>query len=281
MFAEVIASLLGGLVDFFAFLLLGVAIFLIFLVVGRVAALAIWRFAHYRARVRGARLSHQRSATLRALARSLMNGVAFVCACIFILSQFIPAGSVATTLGLFSAGLGFAARPFISDVLGGIVLLLKDQFALGEKVEIGEQKVVGVVEQVSLTTTRLRGEAGELWLVPNGDVRTIRNFSRGSFSPANLRLTVPTSRLDEAIELLQAVIASPGPDVIEPPEIISEEGEIGETTSLMLRVKARHGAAPQVRRRLLATLQRELAERRIVSQAQVVGPRDDPGAGGS
>ena len=67
----------------------------------------------------------------------------------------------------------------------------------------------------------------------------------------------------------------------EPPEIISEEGEIGETTSLMLRVKARHGAAPQVRRRLLATLQRELAERRIVSQAQVVGPRDDPGAGGS
>jgi small conductance mechanosensitive channel len=104
-----------------------------------------------------------------------------------------------------------------------------------------------------------------LWIVPNGDVRTIRNFTRGSFSPANIRLTVPTARLDETLALLAALIADPGPDVLEPPEIISEEGEIGETTVLMLKVKARHGSGPLVRRRLLARLQAALTEHGIIA----------------
>jgi moderate conductance mechanosensitive channel len=179
--------------------------------------------------------------------------------------MFVQPGSLITALGLFSAGIGFAARPYISDFLGGIVLLFEDQFALGDKVEIGDRNVIGVVERVSLRTTYIRGESGELWLVPNGDVRTIRNFTRGSFSPANIRLTVPTARLDEALAVLTELIADPGPDVIEPPEIISEEGEIGATTVLMLKVKARHGSGPLVRRQLLARLQGALTEHSIIA----------------
>jgi small conductance mechanosensitive channel len=129
--------------------------------------------------------------------------------------------------------------------------------------------VIGVVERVSLRTTYIRGDMGELWIVPNGDVRTIRNFTRGSFSPANIRLTMPTSRLDEVLALLQEIVADPGPDVIEPPEIISEEGAIGETTELMLRVKARHGHGPLVRQRLLARLQPVLIQHGIIA-----GPHD-------
>lgn len=279
MLNDLFTSILAALLSFTIYLLAGALIFLFFFLVGRLLAWGVLRFAQYRARMRGRQLSAQRIATLHGLAHSLMNGMAALLTLIFILGQFIPAGSVATTLGLFSAGIGFAARPFLSDVLGGIVLLLKDQFALGEKVEIGDRIVIGVVERVGLTSTQLRGDAGELWIVPNGDVRTIRNFSRGSFSPANLRLTLPTSRLAEAIEILQEIIADPGRDVIEPPEIISEAGEIGQTTTLTLKVRARHGAAQQVRRRLLARLQHELDERQIISRAHPADGHGEPDVG--
>jgi small-conductance mechanosensitive channel len=178
--------------------------------------------------------------------------------------MFVQPSALITSIGLFSAGLGIAARPFISDFLGGIVLLFEDQFVIGDKVEIGDRQVNGVVERVSLRTTHIRGEAGELWIVPNGDVRTIRNFTRGSFSPANLRLTIPTAKFDEALEMLNALIADPGPNVIEPPEIISESGDIGPNMVLLLKVKARHGLGSQVRRELLGRLQVALTQHGII-----------------
>jgi small conductance mechanosensitive channel len=247
------------------YLLRGALTFLIAALVARALAWLIWRVSVSRPSRRRRPFSERRRTTLRYLISSLMNGLAVLVTIVIVLAMFVQPGSLITALGLFSAGISFAARPFISDFLGGVVLLFEDQFALGDKVEIGDRNVIGVVERVSLRTTHIRGESGELWIVPNGDVRTIRNFTRGSFSTANIRLTVPTARLDETLALLSALIADPGPDVIEPPEIISEEGEIGETTVLMLRVKARHGSGPLVRRRLLARLQAALTEHGIIA----------------
>jgi len=256
------------------YLLRGTLTFLIAVIVGRILAWLIWHLQLSRLAIAHRAFSERRQTTLRDLIRSLMNGVAVLVTIVVVLAMFVQPTSLITALGLFSAGIGFAARPYISDFLGGIVLLFEDQFALGDKVEIGDRNVVGVVERVSLRTTYIRGEAGELWIVPNGDVRTIRNFTRGSFSPANIKLTVPTSELNHALALLADLIAEPGDDVIEQPEVISERGEIGETTVLMLKIKARHGHGSEVRRRLLARLQPALAEHHIIDQSQGAPPHE-------
>ncbi|HEX5688850.1 MAG TPA: mechanosensitive ion channel family protein, partial [Roseiflexaceae bacterium] len=239
--------------------------FLVAAIVARILSWTVWRLELSRLALAHRPFSDRRRTTLRSLVNSLMNGLAVLVTLISILAMFVQPGSLVTALGLFSAGIGFAARPYISDFLGGIVLLFEDQFALGDKVEIGDRNVIGVVERVSLRTIHIRGESGELWIVPNGDVRTIRNFTRGSFSPANIKLSVPTNNLDETLELLSSLIADPGPDVIEPPEIISEAGEIGERTVLMLKVKATHGKGPEVRRRLLAQIQSEMTHHGILA----------------
>jgi len=259
---------------FITYLLVCGIILILFVALGRLLSWTIWKLAHYRQRIHRRPLSERRSATLRVLIRSLIDVLAVALTLVFLLGQVITPATLATTFGLFSAGLGIAARPFISDVMSGILLIFKDEFAIGEKVEIGDRTVTGVVESVSLTTTTLRGDSGELWIVPNGDVRTIRNFSRSSFSPAHIRLTIPTSQLHEGLAALQAIAADPGPDVVEPPQIISEEGKIGETTSLMLKVKVRTGHAPQVRRTLLQRLHATLAERQVANETQIVDEKD-------
>jgi small conductance mechanosensitive channel len=271
MLSELLDQLINGLLLFVSYLLIGVLSVLVFALLGQVLGWLIWRLAYYRRRLRGG-ITEQRSLTMRQLIQSLMNALAVLLGVIFLLGQVTTPTALTTALGLFSAGIGFAARPFISDVLCGIQLLVQDQFAIGEKVEIGDRNVIGVVEEVSLTRTLLRGENGELWTVPNGDVRTIRNFTRGSFSAAHIHLTLPTAQFEEALAVLQEVIADPGPDVLEPPEIISESGQMGASTELMLKVKARHGAAPQVRRRLLARLYEALAAHAIITRASEGAP---------
>lgn len=256
------------LLEFFQNLLILPIAVLIFLVLSRIFALLIWAALKGRAHFRRERMGSRRNTTLRRLVSSVADLVAGLMVLIFILSQYIAPGAIATTLGLFSAGIGFAARPFISDLLGGLVLLFEDQYSVGEKVEIGDKAVMGVVELVSLRVTAIRGESGELWIVPNGDVRTLRNFSRASYSPASIRISVPTARFDEALVILHQICDEPGQDVIERPEIISEQGMIGEQTELMLKVKATFGSGVEVRRRLLAQIQQALLEQQIIAVTQ-------------
>ena len=87
---------------------------------------------------------------------------------------------------------------------------------------------------------------------------------------------MPTARLDETLALLAKLITTPRPDVVETPEIISEAGEIGETTVLMLKVKARYGRGPEVRRQLLADVQQLLIGQHVLGQADGDDSADTP-----
>jgi small conductance mechanosensitive channel len=203
----------------------------------------------------------ERRATLQSLIASAISFVAFAAATLASLSLFIPVNTLIWMIGLFSAAFGLGARPVISDFLTGASLIFEDTFAVGEKIEV--VGVEGVVEQVNLRTTLMRASSGELYVVPNGEVRVVRNFSRGRFSPVHITLKIATSDLNRTLPLLEelgkeAVILLPS--LLEPWQVISESGVIGQQTELTLLTKARFGKAADMRPRLLALVQESLAE---------------------
>ena len=55
-------------------------------------------------------------------------------------------------------------------------MLIEDQYGVGDIVDAGE--ATGVVEGVSLRTTRIRDLEGTLWHVPNGQISRIGNKSQ-------------------------------------------------------------------------------------------------------
>ena len=111
---------LEALITYLVLLLLGVLVILIFYLLGRVVAWILWRVTLQRARIQKQPLSERRSNTVHSLARSVMDGVSVVLAVVFMLSLFVEPGVLVASLGLFSAGLGFAAKNYISDVFQGI-----------------------------------------------------------------------------------------------------------------------------------------------------------------
>ena len=80
------------------------------------------------------------------------------------------------TLGIGSIVIGIGAQSFIKDVIGGFLIIVEDQFSVGDFVRIGS--VEGGVKEMGIRTTRLEDYKGEIHIIPNGTISTLTNRSR-------------------------------------------------------------------------------------------------------
>ncbi len=203
----------------------------------------------------------ERRKTLEGLWCNAINFIAYIVATLASLSLFVDFDTLVWVVGLFSAAFGLSARPIISDYLTGIGFIFEDTFAVGEKVEILEME--GVIEAINLRNTWMRSSSGELYMIPNGEIRVVRNFSRGKFSAANVSIKIAAEDFGRCLSLLeelgQEAVASL-PNLLEPWQVISIDGAIGQHAELNLLAKARFGKAAEMRPRLLALVQDQLSE---------------------
>jgi moderate conductance mechanosensitive channel len=117
----------------------------------------------------------------------------------------INIGPVIAAAGVMGLAISLGAQSLIKDFIGGILILLEDQYRVGDSIQVGSAS--GTVERISLRATYLRDLEGRLWIVSNGDVRTLSNATR-DWSRAvvnlNLELGADVSRavtvLEEAME---------------------------------------------------------------------------------
>jgi len=212
-----------------------------------------------------ARLRPERVATLHNLLAGFISFIALLLAIFGSFALFVSVDTLLWVIGLFSAGLGFSARPLFSDFFTGVSFLFEDTLTVGEKVELPVAPgglIEGIVEAVNLRTTHLRAPTGELYTIPNGEVRVIRNFSRGRFSVTHVTIHTSSEDLNRVLPILEelgreAVVLLP--NLLEPWKVLSETGVIGTQTELTLIAKTRFGKAAEMRPRLLGLIQERLA----------------------
>lgn len=105
--------------------------------------------------------------------------------------------------GVVGVALGLAAQTIVKDCLNGILILIEDQYNVGDVVSLAGQK--GTVEAMSLRKTQLRDGDGTLYLIPNSQITTVANFTR-DFSVATINVSVDFSaEPDKVLELLKTV----------------------------------------------------------------------------
>ncbi len=83
-----------------------------------------------------------------------------------------------TTASVAGLAVGFGAQKLVKDMISGFFILLENQYGVGDYVTIGA--VTGTVEEVGLRTTRIRDDAGKLYILSNGDITQVCNQSRGA-----------------------------------------------------------------------------------------------------
>jgi small conductance mechanosensitive channel len=118
----------------------------------------------------------------------------------------IPIASVVTIGGVAALAIGFAAQSIVKDVLGGLLVLLEDQYVVGDYVLIGEYN--GLVEHLTLRMLQVRDSSGRLITIPHSSVTQVVNASRG-WSRVDYRVPVgPGVDPDKALGILKATIES-------------------------------------------------------------------------
>jgi len=82
---------------------------------------------------------------------------------------------ILASAGVVGLAFSLGAQTVIKDYLGGILILIEDQFGIGDVISVGQFS--GVVERITLRATYLRDIEGKLNLIPNGDIRSVSNMT--------------------------------------------------------------------------------------------------------
>ncbi len=124
------------------------------------------------------RMETRKAETLKALFQSILRYVVYFVAAMMILGEFVDTASLLATAGIAGLAIGFGAQSLVKDVITGFFILFEDQYSVGDFVTVGE--FTGTVEEVGLRITMIRGFRGELNIIPNGQVISVVNHTRGS-----------------------------------------------------------------------------------------------------
>ncbi|HMQ53694.1 MAG TPA: mechanosensitive ion channel [Anaerolineae bacterium] len=207
----------------------------------------------------------ERQQTVKEIIAGVISVLAFTLAAFAALGQFASPTTVVTVAGLLISALAFAGRDVISNYIAGLGIVFQDQFNVGEKIKVKAQleTIEGTVEHVSLNATWLRARTGELYVISNGEMRFICNYSRGLYSAANVTLKIAARDLGRALPLLRHLgqeATTLLEDLREPWQVISESGVMAEQIELTLAVRAHFGHAVSLRPRLLSLVHERLAQ---------------------
>lgn len=119
----------------------------------------------------------QRAVTIGTVLQSTTGLVIFLVTGLLVLSELdLNLAPLIAGAGIAGLAIGFGAQSMVKDFLAGVFILFEDQFGVGDIVDTG--LATGKVEEVSLRTTRLRDQAGTLWIVPNGEIHRVGNTSQ-------------------------------------------------------------------------------------------------------
>lgn len=121
--------------------------------------------------------THQRAEALGALLRSAVAVAVWSVAAVMMLGQLgIAVGPLLAGAGIVGVAIGFGSQHAVRDMLAGLFMLVEDQYGVGDIIDTGP--ATGVVEGITLRTTKVRDVNGTLWHVPNGTIDRVGNFSQ-------------------------------------------------------------------------------------------------------
>jgi moderate conductance mechanosensitive channel len=206
----------------------------------------------------------KRMDTLDDLGARVIQAFIVAIAALMILGKLgLDIGPAVAGLGVIGIAVGFGAQTLVRDYLNGALILVENQFSIGDVVRLAG--VAGTVEDFNLRRTTVRDLDGVVHTIPNGEIKVASNLTR-TWARINQDITVAYGTdIDKSIEVVDKVGRELQEDpvwkrrVLEPPRVERVEalGEYGVTLKILGSVRApdQWAASGEFRKRLLAALE--------------------------
>jgi small-conductance mechanosensitive channel len=194
------------------YLILGVIVFLVFVVVARILKRVLLMAG------RRTRLDLTLADLLGRLTSAFTMVLGLFVAAVVIFPTFNP-GDLIAGLGITTVVIGFAFKDVLQNFFAGILILWRRPFIVGDEIKVGNYE--GTVEEITTRSTRVKTYDGERAVLPNGDVYTGAVLVRSAYGIRRVRISVgigykdsierARSIIHQVLDQTEGVLHEPGP----------------------------------------------------------------------
>ncbi len=118
-----------------------------------------------------------RSSTIAEALKGFLTFVLIIVGIVLSLGLFnIPTTSILAGGAVLGLAISFGTQSLIKDLVNGCLILIEDQFAVGDVIQIDDKS--GLVENLNLRVTQLRSSEGKLITIPNSTIANVSNLTR-------------------------------------------------------------------------------------------------------
>ena len=178
--------------------------------------------------------------------------------------------------GLIGFAISFASQSLIKDIINGFLVLVEDQYGVGDVITVGTMS--GFVETMNLRITQLRATDGQLITIPNSQITIVQNLSK-EWSRVDFMIPIGlTANINQALKLVEDEANSMRRDaiwgalILEPPLLLGVDDltHAGATIRIWIKTQPlkQWDVAREYRRRLKMAF--EIAEIPLGVPQQVV-----------
>jgi len=226
-------------------------------------------------------LRNQQLRTLASVVYSIGAAVVLFLATMQILLQLgVNMGPLLASAGVAGIAIGFGAQTLVKDYINGFLILVENQYDIGDTVRLAG--VQGVVETMTLRRTVLRDDSGAVHNVPSSSIQIVTNMTR-DWTQLPLHISVAYGAdSDKVIRLLQEVGEELAADpkfadaVMARPEVPGIDKVSGSEVDYLMLVRTRPGAqytvTRELRRRIKASFEKQGIEPGNPNRVYVADP---------
>lgn len=172
----------------------------------------------------------------------------------------IPVATLLAGAGVVGLAIGFGAQSLVKDMITGFFIILENQFDKGDFVRVntsGTTVAEGEVLSLGLRSSRIQGYEGELYMIPNGTINEVVNFSRYNsiaFLDMNFSIQEDLDQVESTIDKYFENHWREEEVLVEQPAILGvqdiQQGEATIRIMLTAQPMEHFGAARRTRKRL-------------------------------
>jgi moderate conductance mechanosensitive channel len=197
----------------------------------------------------------KRAATIGAIIRKTIAVVVWAVAIVMVLQELnFDIAPILAGAGVIGLAVGFGAQNLVRDVISGLFMLVENQISVNDIAIVNGTG--GLVEEVNLRTTVLRGLDGTVHIFPNGAITSLSNMTHG-FSYYVFDVGVAYKEdTDRVIEVLKDISEEMrqsqeyGPLILEPLDALGVDQFGDSAVIIKVRVKTLPAAQWQVGREM-------------------------------
>ena len=204
--------------------------------------------------------------TLITITKNIVKYIFYFIGLVMVLDMFnISTSSILATAGIGGLAIGFGAQSLVKDVITGFFILFEDQFSVGDYVKIGEYE--GIVEELGVRVTKIRDFSGELHIIPNSNIQTVTNRTRGNMRALVVVTAAYEENIDKVTEVLNKIceeLKVNNEKIVEGPTLIgiSNLGEYGIDFTIVAKTDPMEqwGVEREIRKRVKEVFDEENIE---------------------